>query len=180
MSHNNRLRWLVFNTMSLENCLTLSCTKSCNVTTLKPGCSTRQVSCFLNSLHIRRSVKSYGTHNGELHVFAEGAAAPLLLHRYPNVSHSFCLYLVSKSQSWRYDTVYDQMRDLEKSLIQKSIPSRRVSEQCHVSIKELSIFHTSDRSEREDAHVKKTSSHQNTNKSNPLIEKCFSFCLKLQ
>lgn len=50
--------------------------------------------------------------------------------------------------------VYDQMRDLEKRLIQKSIPSRRVSEQCHVSIKELSIFHTSDRSEREEAHVK--------------------------
>ncbi len=51
--------------------------------------------------------------------------------------------------------VYDQMRDSEKRLIQKSIPFRRVSEQCHVSIKELSIFHTSDRSGREEAHVKK-------------------------
>lgn len=142
MSLNNRLLWQVFNTMSLENRLTLSFIKACNVTTLKSGCSTRQVSCFLNSLHIRRSVKSYGTHNSELHVFAEGAAAPLLLHRYPNVSHSFCLYLVGKSQSWWYDTVYDQIRDLDKRLIQKSIPSRRVSEQCHVNIKESKIFHT--------------------------------------
>lgn len=56
--------------------------------------------------------------------------------------------------------VYDQMRDSEKRLIQKSIPFRRVSEQCHVSIKELSIFHTSDRSESEEAHVKNVLSSQ--------------------
>lgn len=80
----------------------------------------------------------------ELHVFCWGICSDSSAVR-PGTQMFLTVWLIVFiwSVNLRADnTTYDQMRD-EKNfclILQKSIPWRRVSEQCHVSIKDLNIL----------------------------------------